>query len=164
VRLFVALWPGPRSRDALFACREGWQWPPRAALVPHERLHLTLHFLGAVPRERLPVVGDGLALPLRPFGLAFGRAELWPHGIAVLCPQHTPEPLRQLHAALAEALTRLGLPPEVRAFRPHVTLARHAAGAVLPPELPAWRWPVRGYALVESVSRPTLAYRVLRRY
>ena len=38
------------------------------------------------------------------------------------------------------------------------------AGALPPPVAPPWRWPVRGYALVESDSRPRLTYRVLRRY
>ena len=163
-RLFVALWPGPRSRGALVDARERWPWPPPAAPVPQERLHLTLHFLGAVPRERLDALGDALALPFRAFDLVFGRPELWPHGIAVLCPHGTPEPLRQLHRDLAAALWRLGLPPEARPWRPHVTLARHATGALPPPAAPPWRWPVRGYALVESESRPRLTYRVLRRY
>ena len=163
-RLFVALWPGPRSRGALVDARERWPWPPPAAPVPQERLHLTLHFLGAVPRERLDALGDALALPFRAFDLVFGRPELWPHGIAVLCPHGTPEPLRQLHRDLAAALWRLGLPPEARPWRPHVTLARHATGALPPPPAPPWRWPVRGYALVESESRPRLTYRVLRRY
>jgi RNA 2',3'-cyclic 3'-phosphodiesterase len=163
-RLFVALWPGPRSRAALAEARGRWQWPPLAAPVPSERLHLTLHFLGAVPRERLGALADAIAAPFRAFDLVFGHDELWPHGIAVLCPERTPQPLRQLHGDLGEALLRLGLQPEARPWRPHVTLARHAAGALAPPAAPAWRWPVRGYALVESDSRPRLSYRVLRRY
>jgi 2'-5' RNA ligase len=163
-RLFVALWPGPRSRAALVDARERWRWPPPAAPVPSERLHLTLHFLGAVPGERLDALADAIALPFRAFDLVFGHDELWPHGIAVLCPERTPEPLRQLHGDLAEALWRLGLQPEARPWRPHVTLARHATGALPPPVAPPWRWPVRGYALVESDSRPRLTYRVLRRY
>jgi 2'-5' RNA ligase len=163
-RLFVALWPGPRSRAALVDARERWRWPPPAAPVPSERLHLTLHFLGAVPGERLDALADAIALPFRAFDLVFGHDELWQHGIAVLCPERTPEPLRQLHGDLAAALWRLGLQPEARPWRPHVTLARHATGALPPPVAPPWRWPVRGYALVESDSRPRLTYRVLRRY
>jgi RNA 2',3'-cyclic 3'-phosphodiesterase len=163
-RLFVALWPGPRSRAALAGAGERWHWPPLAAPVPQERLHLTLHFLGAVPRERLDALADGITLPFRAFDLVFGHDELWNHGIAVLCPQQAPEPLRKLHRDLADALLRLGLQPEARPWRPHVTLARHAAGTLPPPAAPPWRWPVRGYVLVESDSRPRLAYRVLRRY
>ena len=163
-RLFVALWPGPRSRLALHAAAEHWQWPTQAALVPPERLHLTLHFLGAVPYVRLASLEAGLAVPFRGFDLAFGRPELWGRGIAVLCPERVPVPLQALHHALAEALWREGLEPEARPFRPHVTLARHALGSTLPGVAPGWRWPVRGYALVESDSRPRLTYRVLRRY
>ncbi|HSN34303.1 MAG TPA: 2'-5' RNA ligase family protein [Ideonella sp.] len=164
VRLFLALWPGAASRCALAAAGEGWRWPAGAARVPVERLHLTLHFIGGLPRPRLAEVADALALPFEPFTLEFGRAELWHHGIAALCPLAVPERLRDLHVGLGAALRGAGIATETRPFRPHVTLAKRAQGATPPPEEPHWRWPLRGYALVISEQRPALTYRVLRRY
>jgi 2'-5' RNA ligase len=63
VRLFIALWPGPRTREALQARRDAWHWSPAARPVQSERLHLTLHFIGAVARSRLPEITVGLRLP-----------------------------------------------------------------------------------------------------
>jgi 2'-5' RNA ligase len=128
--------------------------------VPAERLHLTLHFIGAVPVARLAEVGDGLAVPCAPFDLQFDEAAAWPRGLAVLSPREVPAALVELHQRLAGALQRLALPVESRPWRPHVTLARRAAGAVPPAAAPAGRWAVRGYALVQSQG----GYRTLRHY
>ena len=49
-------------------------------------------------------------------------------------------------------VTGESLPVEKRPFRPHVTLARHAAGAVPPSETAPLRWPVNGHALVQSAG------------
>ena len=73
-----------------------------------------------------------------------------------------PPGLATLHATLADTLQQLGLRTEPRAFRPHLTLARHAQGVHLPASLPSWRWPVRGYALVHSRSGPPLRYEPLQ--
>lgn len=150
-RLFVALWPGERVRDALAASAAEWRFAPGATRVRPERLHLTLHFLGAVDRGRLPELRRALAQVNSPrFTLTLSRPALWSGGIAVLEPERVPPELAQMHAALAPALVRLGLPVETRPFRPHVTLARRAAGASPPPPGAAVNWPVDGHALVES--------------
>jgi 2'-5' RNA ligase len=163
-RLFLALWPEPEVRAALQEWRDGWRWPRAATPVAADKLHVTLHFLGNVTRERLPELAAGFAVPFTPFELAFGVPKLWPHGIAVLEPHTEPAPLLLLHAALAATLAGLGLQPEQRTYRPHVTLARRAAGAVVPSSGPPIRWDVRGYALVESRPGNGGAYTVLQHY
>jgi len=151
-RLFLALWPAPAVRAALAAQQSRWRWPASALPVEPAALHLTLHFIGPVPRARLQELAQGLARPCPRFMLALDQSELWPNHCATLCPGEVPEALRSLHAALADALRGLALPVESRAFRPHVTLARRATGA-LPPAAPAaLRWPVRGYVLVQSAG------------
>lgn len=163
-RLFVALWPEPAVRHALCEWRDAWNWPKSAAPVPTPKLHVTLHFLGNQPSDSVAALAEGLAVPFTPFELALGRAVLWPHGIAVLEPHAEPEPLLRLHAALGEALLKLGLEPEARKFRPHVTLARRAGNAAPPPAGPPIDWDVRGYALVESRPGQGGVYNVLREY
>ena len=101
--------------------------------VAPEQLHLTLHFLGNVPRQQVPELRSVLRVPFRPFELRFSHCELWPGGLLVVSPDAVPAALADLHAALREALHRLGLRTEARAFRPHITLARRHAGPPPPP-------------------------------
>ena len=163
-RLFLALWPSPSVRSQLLAWRDAWRWPSHATPVRPERLHMTLHFLGDVPIARLPELGEGLRVPFKPFELRFGMAKLWPHGIAVLEPDQAPARLLALHAALGGALQSLGLPPESRPFRPHVTLARRGGRAEPPEGGPPIRWRIRSYALMHSALGPKGGYTMLRRY
>jgi 2'-5' RNA ligase len=162
-RLFLALWPEPAVRAGLGAWRDAWAWPHGATPVPDDKLHLTLHFLGSVPSERLPALLDGFTVPFTPFRIDLGRAVLWQQGIAVIEPFKNSPDLLALHARLGEALIALGLQPEARAYRPHVTMARRAGSVAVPQDGPAIAWNVRGYALV--ASRPgDGSYTVLRAY
>ena len=160
-RLFLALWPDPAIRHALRERRDAWTWPRGASPVHADKLHVTLHFLGEVPSERVPELRQGFAVPFTPFTLSIGLPKLWPHGIAVLEPHTEPPALLELHAKLSNALVALGLQPEARAYRPHVTLARRASHAVVPPESAPLTWQVDGYALVESNGG---SYTVLEQY
>ncbi|HWJ94643.1 MAG TPA: RNA 2',3'-cyclic phosphodiesterase [Telluria sp.] len=160
-RLFLALWPNEAERAALAGWRDAWGWPRGATPVTDDKLHLTLHFLGNQPSERLPDFLDGLAVPFSPFRIELGQPVQWPHGLAVLEPFTEPDELLQLHASLAAALAKLGLTPEARQFRPHVTMSRRAANAVIPAEHPPLAWDIDHYALVESRGGK---YSVLRTY
>ena len=166
VRLFLALWPTPPVRAALQQLQQRWHWPPSAALVAPERLHVTLHFLGQVPLARLAQLRDGLDVPFEPhtLDLAQARHTLWPGGLAVL-ELEAPRALASLHAHLAQALRALDWPVEARPFRPHVTFSRRAFGArpPAPPLHDAPAWTVdQGYALVRSI--PSQGYEVLHVY
>ena len=162
-RLFITLWPDDTVRAALRAYRNQWQWPRAAAAMHSDKLHLTLHFLGSQPRALVAQLEQALTLPFTPFALDFGHAEVWRHGSAVLEPLALPGALLDLHAALATALDGLGVAVEERPFRPHVTMGRHASGASAPSAPAHIRWPVTGYALVESQPDHG-GYRILRSY
>lgn len=163
-RLFIALWPGEAVHGGLLAWQRAVSWPRGARLAAPAGLHMTLHFIGAVPRSRLPGLAAGLAVPaVPPFELLLDEFAVWHHGIAVLQPSaKAPEALLLLHARLAEALRALELPVETRPLRPHVTFARHGQGAKLagtaPPPV---RWPCNGsHVLAESAG----GYHVLQRF
>lgn len=160
-RLFLALWPQPAVREALRAWRDQWTWPPSAAPVMDDKLHVTLHFLGDQPSVRLPELMDGFAVPFSPFKLQLGTAAIWPGGIAVLEPLQQPPELLQLHRHLGLALLDLGLIPEARPYKPHVTMARRAAHANMPASGAPLAWDIGGYCLVESRGG---SYTVLRQY
>ncbi len=162
LRVFLALWPGARARESLAACRDHLGLPSGARAVASRDLHLTLHFIGRVPSARLAETSSALQVGFRGFKLKLDLIEYWRGGVAVLRPRDEPQRLLVLHSELADALQRLGLPVEARAFRPHVTLARRC----LPFDARALdeplSWQVGGYALVESV--PGQNYRLLRRF
>jgi 2'-5' RNA ligase len=163
-RLFLALWPDPAIRAALAASRDTWTWPRGASPVRDDKLHVTLHFLGNLPSERVPELVRGFEVPFTPFALELGLPALWPHGIAVLEPLAEPDELLALHGRLSQALVGLGLQPEQRKFRPHVTLARRAMTAAVPAAGPPIVWNIESYALVESRPGNGGAYTVLKYY
>jgi 2'-5' RNA ligase len=161
-RLFLALWPSTGTRRALAEHQSLWKWPAGALPIAPDAMHVTLHFIGAVPEGDVERIGERLQVAQRPITLTLGRPAMWPRGTAVLQPTHVPSALKDLHDALAEALRGLDLPVEEQRFKPHVTLARKAAAATLPAEpvtAVIWR-AIGGYALVQSNGR----YRVLRRF
>lgn len=163
-RLFLALWPAHAENSALLGYQQQWLWPQGSSPVPAERLHLTLHFIGAVERTRLEAVSAGLRVAVTPFELPLTQAAIWPRGLAVLQTSAIPEALKELHGRLGEALQALALPVESRPFRPHVTLARRAAGTIAPAAAPALLWQVGSYVLVESLPGAAGGYRIRRRY
>ena len=163
-RLFLALWPGASVRTALLDHQRQWSWPRRSSPVKADRLHLTLHFIGAVERARVAEIATGLDVARVACELSLTRAEIWPRGIAVLATTELPAGLRQLHAGLGDALRALHLPVETRQLRPHVTLARHAAAAIPPSEAQLLSWPIDSYVLVESTLGADGSYHLLRRY
>lgn len=164
-RLFLALWPDEAARAAIAAWRDAWSWPPGARLVAPDQWHLTLHFLGAVPTARIPSLADALAIEAAPCAVLLGQPATWHGGIAVLGTDEIADGLAALRARLADVLRDAGLAVEVRPWRPHVTLARRAAGGVAPdprsPGLDAVRWTAERHALVVSEGG---RYRTLRDY
>lgn len=149
IRLFVALRPPPPVRDALADLMEG---VPGARWQDDEQLHLTLRFVGEVERPVAEDLAAALAQVHAPapvvslasvgsFG-ARGRADTLWAGVAPV------EPLRHLHARVEQACARAGLPPERRAYHPHLTVARlpRSLGAAAEVE----RWCARHAALTSE--------------
>ena len=124
-RLFVAIRPPERIRRLLLGAMGGisgarWQ--------SDEQLHLTLRFIGEVDRHRAGDIHAALgAIHHPPFEIAIsglgafdrrGQPEtVW----AGVTPQ---EPLKALHNKIDQAIGRVGVEPDQRAYFPHITLAR----------------------------------------
>ena len=163
-RLFLALWPDEAVRERIAEHASQWLWNADCVRYAPQDWHLTLHFIGAVPAERVSAIAAAVALPCTPFELVLDQPMLWPHGLAVLGAATLPAPLQALHERLGEALRALDLPLEARRYRPHLTLARHAAAARPPAEAAPLSWPVRAYMLALSTGRTDQRYQFLRRY
>jgi len=165
VRLFVALWPEAPLRARLAAYRDAWRWPAGAKPVADATLHLTLHFIGALPRSRLPALTAALcAVPVAKMMLLRPTdAEVWKGGIAVLRIAGDVA-LAELHEHLATVLTSAGIALDPRPLAAHVTLARKAARAEPPATRPAFAWRANRFVLAESIPGGAARYEVLRRF
>lgn len=125
MRLFIAI----ELPDGLKRAFAGLRTPiPGARWVPPEQIHLTLAFLGDVEETAVGHLHDELSriripsFKLRPAGTGCfpGRQRarvLW----AGLEPE---QHLRDLAAAVQNAVRDCGIPLDERPFSPHITLAR----------------------------------------
>jgi 2'-5' RNA ligase len=124
---------GAADRAALHAwARSAVGDDPALALVEEQSLHLTLAFLGHRPQEEIAPIAEAVRSGSDPLGpLSCGPA-LWlaprrPHVLTVGV-QGDVAALHALHASTRNALEPLGLVPESRPFRPHLTVARVRRG------------------------------------
>jgi RNA 2',3'-cyclic 3'-phosphodiesterase len=166
-RLFFALWPDAAMREAMVhATQEAVRAGGRP--VPASNLHVTLAFLGSVPERRLRELGgiaSGSALGAD-LELTFDHLEYW-RTAQLLCavPEKAPSPIAVLARGLQEALTAGGFAPDLKPFRPHVTVVRKVSQPVRIAEIDPVVWTFTELALVES--RPLAAgalYSVVESY
>ncbi|MGR8920711.1 MAG: RNA 2',3'-cyclic phosphodiesterase [Gammaproteobacteria bacterium] len=163
-RLYFALWPDTRARAELQRAAEAVDVREGRRVRP-ENLHLTVLFLGSVgagPAAALADLDLGPAPPV--VCLEFGISGWWrSSGVAWLAPFETPPALAELHERVGRAVTALGLEPEKRRFRPHVTVARAVRRAPRTTGEVACRWVARRMCLVESFTEPAGARYEIRR-
>ncbi|PZN96054.1 MAG: RNA 2',3'-cyclic phosphodiesterase [Alphaproteobacteria bacterium] len=171
IRLFVALELPPSVRDGLLAAMggvAGARWQTDA------QLHLTLRFIGEVDRHQARDIAAALgSVHIVPFKLALGDIGTFDRRGRIDTLWVGAKPQGEV-AALArrvdQALVRVGVPPQTRAFVPHVTVARFGrdigplGGFPLAP-LSTAAFDVAGFALWESrMGRDGSEYTVVERY
>jgi 2'-5' RNA ligase len=144
-RLFVAC-PSRGVADLLLDLMDG---PERLRWVHADSLHLTLRFIGEVDGATAEDVAAALgACASPPFTWRWrgvGAFSHRRHGAlwAGVAPR---EPLAALAAKVERAVQTAGLPPETRAYHPHITLARWSGAS---PALEGW---LRHHASLASPS------------
>jgi 2'-5' RNA ligase len=160
-RLFLAVWPDAEALARMVEWQQRQSWPAGARLTAPGKMHATLHFIGEVPHARIPPLAEALdSVPVEPGRMLPRQAEIWAGGIAIVHAE-VDDALLALHARLAEVLRGQQLQLDARPWRPHITMARHAQGAVLGGLRPAPECVVGEFTLVESAGG---RYDVLRRY
>jgi RNA 2',3'-cyclic 3'-phosphodiesterase len=105
---------------------------PRAKVtwIPADRMHLTVRFIGEVDGRKGAAVREALEPPVgvSPFDLTLCGAGTFPKGgaprVVWLGIAGGREQLLLVERDISARLTPLGLPPEDRAYNPHLTLAR----------------------------------------
>lgn len=172
-RLFVAIRPPTPIRALLLAAMGGisgarWQ--------SDDQLHLTLRFIGEVDPHRAEDVHAALGgIHHRPFALALnGLGAFDRRGFpdAVWAGVTPNDEVRALHKKIDAALRRVGVPPDERAFLPHITIARlsRSAGPVgnlleQAGGLTSPAFTVDSFALFESdLTHEAAVYSIVERY
>jgi len=94
-------------------------------------------------------------IEVEPFRLNFDRLEYWPRPkVASLCAATVPPPLQALVDNLNGVLLDLGLKPEDRNYRPHITVVRNARAFTTERLTQRVTTEWSGFELVESVPVP----------
>jgi 2'-5' RNA ligase len=128
-RLFVAIRPPAPVRARLLAVMGGvagarWQ--------AEDQLHLTLRFIGEVDRHLARDVDAALSGIHHPrFSIALnglGGFERRGEPVTLWAGVAPHEPLHALHKKIDQALVRVGVEPDRRAYMPHITVARLPRG------------------------------------
>ena len=128
-----------------------------------DTLHVTLAFLGEVEVARLEALQlAAREVTARRFELLLNEARYWEHNrIIHAAPGVIPAALLQLVSVLQCSLDRHGFDYDRREYKPHVTLLRNACREDPLPGMPAVRWHVRNFAMVQGGGPD---YRVLARF
>jgi 2'-5' RNA ligase len=129
MRLFTAVDLTPDVRSALDSFLKRLRPAAKLSWSPVENLHITTKFIGEWPEARLPEMTDVLsAVP------PSGAIDINVKGIGWFPNERRPrvfwagvdggEPLRTLARSTDQAVEKLGVLSEQRAYSPHLTLAR----------------------------------------
>ena len=130
-RIFFAvdIIPGPVLLEAFTLIRQRLRLEKINWVSPGQ-LHITLAFLGEIPKESIPAIITGVEPVVaghRAFGLTLSSVgvfrSLRDPGVLWIGCDPVPE-FRNIKQELDQVLTGFGYEPENRAFSPHLTLGR----------------------------------------
>lgn len=133
-------------------------------------LHLTLAFLGSVAERRLgelgAIVRASAQLPGVPLALDFDHLEYW-RAAQLLCalPTVAPQAIAALAGRLQDSLAASGFTPDLKPFRPHVTVVRRVSRPGHFEKMHPVSWRFTELSLIESRTRAEGArYSVLEKF
>jgi RNA 2',3'-cyclic 3'-phosphodiesterase len=141
LRLFFALQPEPWQKTALAELAAPLAAQLEAPVVPAENIHATLCFIGAVAPEHLEKLKCvAAAQHARGLSLRFDTFEYWEKP-RVLCAtgggSAIPAAVLEFVDALGRSAQAAGFQPDIKPFRPHLTLARK----ITPARAARCEWP-----------------------
>jgi 2'-5' RNA ligase len=155
-RLFFALWPDDRQRDRLRDVINSVAKTVEGRPVDRRNWHVTLPFIGDIDEGQIPDLQELAGrIQVEPFRLGFDRLEFWARPkIACLAAASVPTELEELVDSLNSVLQVVGVVPEDRTYRPHITVSQNArtftTERLSQRAMTEWS----GFELMESVSVP----------
>jgi 2'-5' RNA ligase len=133
MRLFVAIDLDNAIREKIVRFVEGASgFAPDVRWMKPEALHLTLKFIGEFPDAKVDELKAALAgVKSSSFDISFSGTGFFPTPKAARVfwiGVHADEQLQKLAAGVDDAVAKLGVEREARAYTPHLTLARAGSG------------------------------------
>jgi 2'-5' RNA ligase len=155
-RLFFALWPDNRQRDRLRDVINSVAKTVEGKPVDRRNWHVTLPYIGQFEERQIPDLRELAAqIQVEPFRLVFDRLEYWARPkVACLAAATVPPELERLVSSLNDVLRLVGVTPEDRTYRPHITVSRNARAFTTERLAQRTTTEWSGFELIESVSGP----------
>lgn len=160
MRLFIAIEFSEKEKTALMQSAEVLRAScARGNFSLRENYHLTLRFLGEAPPAKVKRITAAMdECRAAAFDVTVGRLGRFRRdgGDIFWREISAPRALNDLHRELSQRLAAAGFPPEERAFKPHLTLAREAVLrpsatlAALSAQMPALVHTADGMTLMRS--------------
>jgi 2'-5' RNA ligase len=160
-RVFFGLWPDESLRSALAAATREPVTHAGGRAVPAANFHVTLTFLGSVPDKclaRLGAIAETVANEFAPpatDALWFDHLEYWKKAKTLCAVAQPNSHAAMLSARLRERALAANFSPDLKPFRPHVTLARKVTHdePLVPIKPIPWRF--TSLALLDSRTLPS---------
>lgn len=125
-------------------------------MVDRRDWHITLPYIGEFEESRIPELQELAGqIEVEPFRLGFDRLEFWARPkVACLVAPTVPTELENLVTSLNSVLEKVGVQPEDRTYRPHITVVRNARTFTTErlTQRATTEW--SGFELMESQSGP----------
>ena len=151
-RLFFALEPDQKVRREIYAVQKKLACSGR--MIPTERIHATLAFLGQQAPEMIPQLCEiASRLNFEPCTLVLDRLGTF-RRVSVLWLGATviPASLRDFHQDLLRKLEKAGIGFDRKAWKPHLTLYRRLRNKTGIMEPVAVNWRLNQFSLIESIN------------
>jgi len=137
MRVFVAIDLDEPVRQTIARFVEGVSgFAPDVRWMKPTALHLTLKFIGEFPDAKLDELKASVAqVRLESFDISFSGTGFFPtakYARVFWIGVHADERLQRLASSIDDAVAKLGVEREARAYTPHLTLARAGSGKPSP--------------------------------
>jgi 2'-5' RNA ligase len=169
-RLFLALWPEDETRQQILELQKSLKHGSGlgdASPVDENHIHITLHFLGSIPEQEIPILtqaldgvsGNAFSIELDRLGYFSKPKILW------LGNTEQSEPLNALHKATGQAVRKCLAGYQQKKHVSHVTLFRKAGQLPQKEHIEPISWHANSFVLVESKTyQEGVQYRVLQQW
>ena len=169
-RLFLALWPDDATRRQVHELQQSLKYDAgltTAKPVDENHLHITLHFLGAVHEQVVPVLKQALEnVSSTAFEIELDRLGYFAKpGILWMGCTDYPDALNVLHKTMGQVVRKCLTGYQQKKLVPHVTLFRKAIQLPQKESIDNISWKVESFILVESKTYAEgVQYRVLQQW